>query len=855
MNDVIDVTGAGLSDADAAMRFEEDGPNELPSTRPRGPWRLLGGIVREPMLLLLLGAGGTYVLLGDAAEALAIVGAIVVVIAITLYQENRTERTLFALRELSSPRALVVRSGVIRRIAGRDVVRGDLVILEEGARVPADAIVQSTTNLRIDESLLTGESVPVSKVRRGASVEPIAPDAGVPGGDDRPFVFSGTVVVAGSGMARVYATGTATAMGRIGRALDTIEIGRTRLQQEVSRVVLLLASIGLSVCALVAVVYGVTRGRWLDGVLAGLTTAIAMVPEEFPVVLTIFLALGAWRIAQHRVLTRRVPAIETLGAATVLCVDKTGTLTMNRMAMEAVWAADAAAEASADARFSEAERSVVESAARASRTTPFDPMERALVNEAARIGIPAPDPVALVREYPMSDDTLAMANVWNAWNAWNVWRDPSGGRPRAALKGAPETVAALCGLDEATTAGVMRRVERMAGRGLRVLGVARAAAVPDPLPDTVRGFTFDFLGLVGFADPVRPGVPDAIAECANAGIRVVMITGDYPATALHIAEEIGLDHVRTCLTGSDLTRMDDGELRRCITTVSVFARMVPEQKLRLVTVFKANGDVVAMTGDGVNDAPALKAADIGIAMGGRGTDVAREAGALVLLDDDFTSIVRTVRLGRRIYDNIRKAMSYVLAIHVPIAGMALLPVLFRWPLLLLPLHVIFMELIVDPACSIAFELEPEEADVMRRPPRPPAARLLDRRFVTRSLLQGAGALAVSAVVYLAARSQGLDERDVRTLTFTTLIIANLSLIFANRSFTRPTWSGVTGWRSSNPALWWLAGTALSTLGLILFVPALRDLFALSQPHAIDLAVCALAGATAVLWMEMTKKRV
>jgi Ca2+-transporting ATPase len=851
LNDVIDVTDAGLSDEDAARRLAADGPNELPSSRPRSLWRLLGGIVREPMLLLLLAAGGTYVLLGDATEALAIVGAIVVVVAITLYQENRTERTLFALRELSSPRALVLRGGVIRRIAGRDVVRGDLVILEEGARVPADAVVHSTTNLCVDESLLTGESVAVRKIAAPGSNDAIAPDAGVPGGDDRPYVFSGSVVVAGSGMARVYATGTATAMGRIGRALETIEIGRTRLQQEVSRAVLLLAAIGLSVCASIAVVYGVTRGRWLDGVLAGLTAAIAMVPEEFPVVLTIFLALGAWRIAQHRVLTRRVPAIETLGAATVLCVDKTGTLTMNRMAVAAVLAAGDVAEPGAHAPLSGRERLVVACAARASKPAPFDPMERALIDEARRLAIPAPDAAALAREYPLSNDTLAMANVWN------VWRDSAagGGRPDVALKGAPEAVASLCRLDEPATAGVMRDVERMAGRGLRVLGVARAPVVPDPLPETVRGFAFDYLGLVAFADPVRPGVPEAIAECAHAGIRVVMITGDYPATALHIAEGIGLGGAGTCLTGSDLTGMDDGELRRRIATVNVFARMVPEQKLRLVTAFKANGDVVAMTGDGVNDAPALKAADIGIAMGGRGTDVAREAGALVLLDDDFTSIVRAVRLGRRIYDNISKAMSYVLAIHVPIAGMALLPVLFRWPLLLLPLHVIFMELIVDPACSIAFELEPEEADVMRRPPRPPAARLLDRRFVTRSLLQGAGAFAVAAIVYLAAQSLGLDERDVRTLTFTTLIIANLSLIFANRSFTRPTWSGAAGWRSSNPTLWWLAGTALSTLGLILFVPALRDVFALAEPHAIDLAVCAMAGATAVLWMEMTKKRV
>jgi Ca2+-transporting ATPase len=838
------VTDTGLSDDEAARRLDADGPNELPTTRPRSLWALLAGIVREPMLLLLLAAGGTYVLLGDAAEALAIVGAIVVVIAITLYQENRTERTLFALRELSSPRALVIRGGAIRRIAGRDVVRGDLVILEEGGRVPADAVVQSTTNLRVDESLLTGESVAVRKVARPDPIPLVLGESvGSPGGDDQPFVFSGTVVVAGSGVARVQATGAATAMGRIGRALETIEIGRTRLQLEVSRVVAFLAVAGMSVCTVIAIGHGATTGQWLGGVLAGLTAAIAMVPEEFPVVLTIFLALGAWRIAQHRVLTRRVPAIETLGAATVLCVDKTGTLTMNRMAVAAVWSAEDGRESGLEASPSPSVTRVIEFAALSSKVEPFDPMERALRDLAGRLEIADPDASALVREYPMSNETLATANVWS------LGVDD---RRHLALKGAPETVAALCRLDAAGAARVMQRVEDMAGRGLRVLGVARGVARPGPLPETVGGFTLQFLGLVAFADPVRPGVAAAITDCASAGIRVVMLTGDYPATALHIAREIGLDGAGQCLTGSDLTRMDDDELRRRIATVNVFARMVPEQKLRLVTAFKANDEVVAMTGDGVNDAPALKAADIGIAMGGRGTDVAREAGAVVLLDDDFTSIVRAVRLGRRIYDNIRKAMSYVLAIHVPIAGMALLPVLLKRPLLLLPLHVIFMELIVDPACSIAFEMEPDEADVMRRPPRRPAARLFDRRFVTRSLLQGVGAFAVTAAVYVMAQAQGLGERDVRTLTFTTLIIANLSLIFANRSFTRPSWSG---WRSPNPTFWWLAGVALLMLAIILFVPSLQDLFVLTQPHPVDLAVCALAGAVAVLWMELTKKRV
>jgi Ca2+-transporting ATPase len=830
-------SAAGLSETDAAARLQRDGYNELPSAQPRSIVAIALEVVREPMFLLLIASGAIYLLLGDPAEALALLAAVFLVIGITLYQEQKTERALQALRDLSSPRALVVRDGTTRRIAGREVVMGDLIVLREGDRVPADARIESSHNLFADESLLTGESIPVRKL----------PSATVslegPGGDDRPIVYSGTLIVRGDGRARVVAAGLRTELGKIGAALKSVEVGRTALQNDVTRMVRLLAIAGMSACVLVGVVYGLARHRWLDGALAGLTLAISMVPEEFPVILTVFLALGAWRISRSRVLTRRIPAIETLGSATVLCVDKTGTLTMNRMSVAAVADADGSEEMpAADQSLTPASAHIVATAILASKPDAFDPMERAFKDLEPNLGIERDSALSLVREYPLSDARLAVIHVWRAVDVESTYV--------VAAKGAPEAILALCGLEEPLRGRVLQHVERMANQGLRVLGVARGEWRSHALPESPRAFALRYVGLVGLADPVRPGVPAAIQECQSARIRVVMITGDYPATALKIARQIGLAGTAACLTGSDIARMDPTELQRRVRDVDVFARIVPDQKLQLVNALKANGEVVAMTGDGVNDAPALKAADIGVAMGGRGTDVAREAAGLVLLDDDFSSIVRAVRLGRRIYDNIEKATAYVLAIHVPIAGISLVPVLFGWPLVLMPVHVIFMELIIDPACSIAFEMEPEERDVMRRPPRDPRRKLFTPRMIVRSLLQGLGAFGAALLVFVVSLRAGLVESDVRMLTFSTLIVTNLALIVTNRSLTRPVWADRG---TPNPALRWLGAGALAVLATILYVPFVRDLFRMSRPHADDSLVILLAAAAALAWMETVKR--
>ena len=824
------LSDTGLTTAEASARLARDGYNELPAAKPRRLLAIAADVAREPMFLLLIACGVIYLLLGDRGEAAMLLAFVFVIIAITFVQERKSERALEALRDLSSPRALVIRDGEQRRIAGRDVVGGDLVVLAEGDRVAADAVVCRATNLAVDESLLTGESVPVAKI---AATEP-AERMGVPGGDATPFVFSGSLVVQGKGMARVLATGNATALGRIGTVLAAVRPEPTRIQRETARLVTRFAWFGAGLSVLVAVAYGLMRGDWLNAILAGITLAMALLPEELPVVLTIFLGLGAWRIAKNRVLTRHVPALEMLGSATVLCVDKTGTLTQNRMTLAALHADGQRLDVRAmrASELPEHFHELLEFAMLASQRDPFDPMDKAIKAATARL-LTGTEHVhldwTLVDEYPLSPALLAISRVW---------RSPDRSHYVIAAKGAPEAIFDLCHLPAEAAAALARIASDMAAQGLRVLGVARATFRQGELPSLQHDFAFEFVGCIGLADPVRDTVPGAVAEAHAAGIRVVMITGDYPATAMSIAREIGLAAPDRYVSGSALAQMSDAELASRVREVDIFCRAVPEDKLRIVTALKSRGDVVAMTGDGVNDAPALKSAHIGIAMGGRGTDVAREAAALVLLDDDFSSIVTAVRLGRRIFDNLRKAFAFVIAVHIPIVGMSVIPVVLGWPMLLLPVHILFLQLIIDPSCSIVFEAEPEEPDTMEKPPRSRDMPLLDRATVLLGCAQGAVVLAALLVVYGVALQRGQSTEEARALTFTVMVFASLSLIIANRSRSRRLTALL---RPANPALWWIVGATLVMLALVLFLPLSRALFKFGQLHAGDLAIAATAG--------------
>jgi Ca2+-transporting ATPase len=839
----------GLSPAEAGERLRTEGFNELPSGKNRGLLAVALGVIKEPMFLLLVFSGALYATLGDLSEAAMLLGFVLVVMGITVYQERKTERALEALRDLSSPRARVVRGGEQLRIPGREVVRGDVVIVSEGDRIPADALLLSSDNLQADESLLTGESVPVRKLAAADTPRETAA-AARPGGDDLPTIYAGTLVVQGQGIAEVIATGPRTEMGRIGQALESTDREPTELQRHSGRLVRNMAFVGLFVCVIVVLIYGLTRDQWTEGLLAGVTLAMATLPEEIPVVLTVFLALGAWRISQKNVLTRRIPAVESLGSATVLCVDKTGTLTLNRMTIARLFAGDRffavggePEGVALDAPVLEPFHELVEYGILASEVDPFDPMEKAFKDLGTTYFAGSEhlhDDWQIVHEYPLSRELLAMSHVW---------RSPVGDAYVIAAKGAPEAIADLCHLDESQHAELVRAIEAMAEDGLRVLGVAKALFHGDEWPGAQHEFDFTFLGLVGLSDPPRPSVAKSLEECRTAGIRVIMITGDYPGTARAIARQIGLEPADKVITGPELEAMEESELQERIAECNIFARMVPEQKLRLVRVLKARGELVAMTGDGVNDAPALKAANIGVAMGQRGTDVAREASSLVLLDDDFSSIVAAVRLGRRIFDNLKKAVAYIFAVHTPIIGLTLIPLIMRWPLIFSPVHVVFLELIIDPACSVVFEAEPEEKGIMNRRPRATKEPLFGRKVLGISVLQGLVVLAILVGLYAIslAREQSADQ--ARALVFTALIVANLALILTNRSWSRGI---VSTLRTPNTALWWVLGGAVVFLGLVLYVPALRDLFRFGVLHAVDLVICLGAGLLSVAWFEAFK---
>jgi Ca2+-transporting ATPase len=829
----------GLSEREAQRRLQTDGFNELPSSKPKTLFDLAFGVIREPMFILLVCCGALYLILGDITEGLLLLCFVFVIMAIEFFQERKTEKALDALRDLASPRALVIRDGIERRIAGRDVVKGDLMLLKEGDRVAADAVVINAVNLMANESILTGESAPVRKIEQTEMLENTRP-----GGDDLPFVYSGSLIVQGSGIAEVYATGSKTEIGKIGKSLLDVEETQTKLKTEMGALVKKLAFIGVALCLIVITVYTLTRGDLLKGFLAGISLAMAMLPEEFPVVLTVFLAVGAWRISKRNVLTRKPSAIETLGSATVLCTDKTGTLTQNKMTVIKLFNGKESLELEKNKQLPEEFHELIEYGILASQTNPFDPMEKAITalgDSQLQNTEHIHSDWDMLKEYPLSKEMLAMSRVFTN----------TGSKLRViAAKGAPEAIFDLCHIDKNEIVRLNQVVEQLAADGLRVIGVAKAELSANELPPVQHDFDFQLIGLIGLADPIRPEAAQAVAECYKAGVRVIMITGDYPVTAKKIAREIGLKNYSEYLTGADLAVMSDEELSVKIRNINIFARVMPEQKLKIVNALKLNNDIVAMTGDGVNDAPALKAANIGIAMGEQGTDVARESASLVLLDDNFSSIVGAIRMGRRIFDNLRKALSYIFAIHVPIAGLSIIPVFFAdLPLLLWPLHIVFLELIIDPACSIIFEAETEEQNIMKRPPGNLEEPFFGFKKILIGCLQGINVLIAVFAVYLLFLTSGYAENQVRTLSFITLIVSNIAIILSNRSWSKNIFKIL---KTRNATVKWIAGGATGFLALSVLVPFMRDLFKFGEVSFFNILVAIVIGFFSIAGFEIYK---
>ena len=813
--------GGGLSRIAVLKARESEGFNTLPSMKPKNMYTIMLSIIKEPMLYLLIGCSLAYFTIGDFQEAVTLFIFLLIIVLISISQVAKAERALEELKKFSSPRALVLRSGVKQRISAIELVTNDIIYINEGDRTPADAELLSSQHITFDESLFTGESLAVLKKN----------------GDK---LISGSTVTQGQGIAIVTSIGVQSEIAKIGKSIESSISAPTKLEFETRTLVKKIAWVAIILCILVAVVHTLLNNNWVAGTLVGLSLAMAILPNELPAVLTIFMALGAWRLAHKRVLTRKLSALENLGSTTVLCVDKTGTITLNQMSIQQIYSNGKIIDLSESTIDSLPEEfhEIIEYGILASKKNPFDPMDLAFISIGEQFLKSTEHLHAkweLEKEYPLSNQLLSVSYAWksSAEDSFSV-----------GAKGAPEAIIDLCHMPIEQAEYLKKIAEQMANSGLRVLGVAKSKTSDIPLPKEQHDYNFTFLGFTGIADPIRSDVPSAISECYRAGIRLVIITGDHPATAKSVASKIGLMNPQNIITGDMLERLSDEELKSQIKDINIFSRVSPFQKLRIVECLKSNGEIVAMTGDGVNDAPALKSSHIGISMGKRGTDVARESSDIVLLEDDFASIVEAIRQGRRIYVNIKNAMEYLFAIHIPIAGISMIPVFFNMPLVLLPAHIAFLHLIIEPASSIAFESDHASVNIMNNPPRNPKSPLFDNRLWILSFLKGISILLAIVAVFVISLKKGLGENEMRALVFMTLIISNITLIILRKNRQK---------HKSNHVVKWLTLTSIIMLFLVLYIPNLRELFHFSILHPLDVVICLIIGFISVAWTEFLPK--
>lgn len=824
---------AGLTAVEAKRLQEQYGKNELTSQKKESFLRKVLHIICEPMFLLLIVASIIYFILGEPRDGAIMLVFVVGIISIDVIQEWKTDKTLNALKDLSAPHVTVIRDGKEQTIASADLVPGDLMLIVEGVKIPADGVVMKASDLCVDESSLTGEAEGVWKI----PTEQAEPTTDYWRKD---YCYAGTLVTQGSGYISVDKIGAATEYGKIGMNVSAAPQEDTPLQKQTGSLVKLCAGIAAVLFAAVGFItwFNIpdhTFGdRLIESILSGITLAMAMIPEEFPVILTVFLSMGAWRLAKKNSLVRKLPSVETLGAVSVLCVDKTGTITMNQMTVQDTWAADGD------------EETLIETMGLGCETDAYDPMEKAMLAHCASHGITTDHLFGgrLITEYAFTNALKMMGHVWH-----------HDGEILIAAKGSAERILTICELSDDSRKEAEDKINQMSCQGLRVIavGLMKPATEAD-IPAQITDCTLTLCGLIGLADPPRESVKADIAVCNKAGIRVVMITGDNGVTAASIAKKIGMPNSDHIITGDQLSQMSDEELQEKVKDVSIFSRVVPEHKMRIVKAFKENGEIVAMTGDGVNDAPALKYADIGIAMGKRGSEVSREAADLILMDDNFTTIVETVKDGRRIYDNIRKAVGYVFTIHIPIAFASLLaPLLGIAPasLFLLPLHVVLLELIIDPTCSIVLERQPAERDIMERKPRNPNEKLLTTKTLLKSVLQGLVIFAASFGTYFSMLSQNPDNAPLaRTMGLAIVMLANLFLVqvnssdrdFAIQSFFR---------LIKDKVMWTVNIGTIAGLLLFLYTP-LCGFLKLAPLSAGQFFSAVGIAAIAVLWYEVVK---
>ncbi|MDZ4727749.1 MAG: cation-translocating P-type ATPase [Leptospira sp.] len=820
----------GLELKDVLLLRKKYGFNEISSKKEKNIFERLLSVLAEPMIFLLLSIGVIYLLLGDTGEAILLSCSVILIIIITMYQEGKTESALSALKTLASPRTNVWRDGILRKVDGREILPGDVIIVNEGDRIPADSMIVSTDHLKMDESLLTGESVAVIKNI----------------GDE---IFCGSLVVAGQATCEVKLIGNQTQIGKIGKTISEEQINKTLLEKEVAKIVRFIFIFAILLCTILAIYLGFKKGNWLGGILSGLTLAIGILPEELPLVLTIFFAFGAYRLSKKKVLTRRTSIIETLGAATVLCTDKTGTITQNKMTIKCLYAKEGEIfyltndiDKKIPAEFS----NIVKYGTLASKSNAFDPIDKAFLDLGKKENLDFESnavPDKFVKEFPISSAMLAMTQVWK-----------QNGEYLVASKGAPEAIIKICKLEPNIERIYLEKVKFLASKGYRMLAVCRSSKNLNFIPDSLDQIDFEWVGLVGLEDPIREEVPSAIQRAYSAGMRVIMITGDYPETAKNIAKQIGLkisDHV---MTGPELKILNDNDYKESVNQCNIFSRVSPEEKWKLVRLLKEQGEIVAMTGDGVNDAPALRTAHIGVAMGERGTDVAREAADLVLLDDSFSSLLNGVEEGRHIYSNLKKALGYIIAVHIPIIGSTFFPTIFDLPYVILSaVHIVFLEMIIDPTSTLVFEKEPIESGLMSKPPRKVSESLLDKKLFIISVLQGISSLiaVIGTYVYIQfyVENASLNPRLGTTSAFVTLIFTNLLLILVNRNWELTI---IESLKMKNMALPFVILGTFTVLFSALFIPSLQKLFHFTSLSLGEISICFLFSLASIVWFEIAK---
>ncbi len=808
----------GLATEETSSLQKQFGKNIFYTESPRRFYHILLEIVKEPMFVLLIVATTLYFILGETEEGIMMLAATVLVAAISVYQDVKSSNAIKALQQFTQPQVKVIRDGVEKTIDTEELVPGDLIILEEGMNIPADAIIVQQNDLSINEAVITGESLPVDKDET-----------------DNNKLFQGTTINSGKAIARVTATGNNTVLGKLGKTVGMYQPPKTLLQMQIGKFVRRLALFGFAAFAIIFLVNYSTHKEFVTSLLFALTLAMSVIPEEIPVAFSSFMALGAYKMSRYGIISRQPQIVESLGAVSVVCLDKTGTITENKMQVKEVYdfANDKMDEAGGNSQ-------VLYYALLASEADPFDAMEKAIVEAYTKKSNKANTGMAMIHEYPLEGRPPMMTHVYDIDN--NI---------TATAKGAIERIIKVCKLTEADTKRVEVVSSALTSKGYRVIAVASALHKEKDFPERQDDFNWRFEGLLALYDPPKHNIEKIFSQFREAKIDIKIITGDHPATTANIAAQVGIEHKQKIYTGEEIIKMTDAELSAAAQDCNIFARMFPDAKLKVVEALKANGNIVAMTGDGVNDGPALKAANIGIAMGKKGTEIARQAADLVLTDDNLEKIVTAVSEGRKIFSNLKKAVRYIISIHIPIILIASIPLILRWkfPNIFTPVHVIFMEIIMGPTCSIFFEREPVEKNLMLQSPRNRNVGLFTRDELLLSIVQGIIIASFILIVYYYFMNSGAAIEEVRTVVFTMLILSNMFLTFANRSFSRSIFFTI---RYKNNLAPFVVIVSAAFICALYYVPAVKDLFRLGNISLTMFLLCVAVSFASVMWFEVYK---